>query len=157
MAARRRRTGGRVRALRHPRRPRSRLRSGLPWRPRGLAGHGTDLLADVELPADADESGFLLHPALLDAALHPIGLGGLVGDGGPLRLARPACARRRRPRGTGTAHPAGRRGPSPSTSPTEPARPWRPSPAAPAGRHGRAGRRRPHPPPTRFCTWTGCR
>ncbi|MCG0069613.1 SDR family NAD(P)-dependent oxidoreductase, partial [Streptomyces tricolor] len=44
--------------------------------------HGTDLLADVELPADADESGFLLHPALLDAALHPIGLGGLVGDGG---------------------------------------------------------------------------
>ncbi|MBV7701074.1 polyketide synthase dehydratase domain-containing protein, partial [Streptomyces sp. TRM70350] len=44
--------------------------------------HGDDLLAEVELPANTDESGFLLHPALLDAALHPIGLGGLVGDGG---------------------------------------------------------------------------
>ncbi|MEG3632113.1 polyketide synthase dehydratase domain-containing protein, partial [Streptomyces poriticola] len=44
--------------------------------------HGTDLLAEVELPTETDESGFLLHPALLDAALHPIGLGGLVGDGG---------------------------------------------------------------------------
>ncbi|MFJ4329166.1 type I polyketide synthase, partial [Streptomyces tricolor] len=44
--------------------------------------HGTDLLADVELPAGTDESGFLLHPALFDTALHALGLGGLVEHGG---------------------------------------------------------------------------
>ncbi|MEG3632071.1 type I polyketide synthase, partial [Streptomyces sp. C6-003] len=44
--------------------------------------HGTDLLADVELPTDTDESGFLLHPALFDTALHALGLGGLVEHGG---------------------------------------------------------------------------
>ncbi|MBV7700976.1 acyltransferase domain-containing protein, partial [Streptomyces sp. TRM70350] len=44
--------------------------------------HGTDLLAEVDLAADADESGFLLHPALFDTALHALGLGGLVEHGG---------------------------------------------------------------------------
>ncbi|MFI2207740.1 type I polyketide synthase, partial [Streptomyces sp. NPDC020192] len=43
---------------------------------------GTDLLAEVELPAGTDESGFLLHPALFDTALHALGLGGLVEHGG---------------------------------------------------------------------------
>ncbi|MFC6881641.1 SDR family NAD(P)-dependent oxidoreductase [Actinomadura yumaensis] len=38
---------------------------------------GSDLLAHVELPEDAaDPAGFGVHPALLDAALHPALLGG---------------------------------------------------------------------------------
>jgi acyl transferase domain-containing protein/NADPH:quinone reductase-like Zn-dependent oxidoreductase/acyl carrier protein len=43
---------------------------------------GSDLLAEVELPGAAD--GFALHPALLDAALHPLLIEGA--DGGPLLL-----------------------------------------------------------------------
>ncbi|MFF0740145.1 type I polyketide synthase [Streptomyces sp. NPDC004111] len=52
------------------------------WR-RGT-GPRAEVFAEVEPDArDAvDPTGFLLHPALLDAALHPIGLGGLVGTGG---------------------------------------------------------------------------
>ncbi|MFD3613624.1 SDR family NAD(P)-dependent oxidoreductase, partial [Streptomyces atroolivaceus] len=43
---------------------------------------GTDFFADVELPeAVADDvAGFGVHPALLDAALHGIGLGGVADD-----------------------------------------------------------------------------
>ncbi|MFD7029930.1 SDR family NAD(P)-dependent oxidoreductase [Streptomyces sp. NPDC059917] len=45
---------------------------------RGAWRRGTDLFADVELPEAAadDVAGFGVHPALLDAALHVIGLGG---------------------------------------------------------------------------------
>ncbi|MHA7962071.1 type I polyketide synthase [Streptomyces sp. L500] len=48
--------------------------------------HGTDVYAEVELPerARTDAARFGLHPALLDAALHPAGLGPLdAGDGRP--------------------------------------------------------------------------
>ncbi|WP_320781508.1 SDR family NAD(P)-dependent oxidoreductase [Streptomyces sp. CRN 30] len=43
---------------------------------------GGDFLADVELPEGAadDVAGFGVHPALLDAALHGIGLGGVADD-----------------------------------------------------------------------------
>ena len=34
--------------------------------------HGADLYAEVDLPEDADVAGYALHPALLDAALHPL-------------------------------------------------------------------------------------
>ncbi|WP_345597275.1 SDR family NAD(P)-dependent oxidoreductase, partial [Streptomyces marokkonensis] len=37
--------------------------------------HGEDLYAEVALPAGTDVDGFGVHPALLDAALHTIGLG----------------------------------------------------------------------------------
>ena len=39
---------------------------------------GTDIYAEVELPAGTDTAGFQVHPALLDAALHGIGLGEFV-------------------------------------------------------------------------------
>ncbi|MEU5431275.1 SDR family NAD(P)-dependent oxidoreductase, partial [Streptomyces olivoreticuli] len=40
---------------------------------RALWRHGADLLAEVELPEQAgDAGGFGIHPALLDAALHPL-------------------------------------------------------------------------------------
>ncbi|WP_421111547.1 SDR family NAD(P)-dependent oxidoreductase, partial [Streptomyces sp. NEAU-S77] len=44
--------------------------------------HGDDLFAEVVLPDDATEEAgaFGVHPALLDAALHGTGLGGLVDD-----------------------------------------------------------------------------
>ncbi|MEV5980612.1 SDR family NAD(P)-dependent oxidoreductase [Streptomyces sp. NPDC052114] len=44
---------------------------------------GTDFFADVELPEDAadDVAGFGVHPALLDAALHGIGLAGAGEEG----------------------------------------------------------------------------
>ncbi|MEV3861174.1 beta-ketoacyl synthase N-terminal-like domain-containing protein, partial [Streptomyces sp. NPDC050095] len=35
---------------------------------------GDDLFAELVLPADTDRSGYGLHPALLDAALHPLAL-----------------------------------------------------------------------------------
>nr|WP_326672667.1 SDR family NAD(P)-dependent oxidoreductase [Streptomyces canus] len=35
---------------------------------------GADLFAELVLPADTDRSGYGLHPALLDAALHPLAL-----------------------------------------------------------------------------------
>ncbi|WP_444546167.1 SDR family NAD(P)-dependent oxidoreductase [Streptomyces mashuensis] len=47
---------------------------------------GEDVLAEVSLPEDARDEAFGLHPALLDAALHAIGLGGLVEDTGRGRL-----------------------------------------------------------------------
>ncbi|MEV5880053.1 SDR family NAD(P)-dependent oxidoreductase [Streptomyces sp. NPDC052101] len=58
------------------------VRSG--WR------RGDDIFAEVELPegAAADAGDFGIHPALLDAALHAMGLGGAPGgdDGGAARL-----------------------------------------------------------------------
>ncbi|MGW4568178.1 SDR family NAD(P)-dependent oxidoreductase, partial [Streptomyces sp. NPDC004561] len=44
---------------------------------------GDDVLAEVALPEGTEGDGFAVHPALLDAALHAIGAGGLVplGDG----------------------------------------------------------------------------
>ncbi|MEU5274571.1 SDR family NAD(P)-dependent oxidoreductase [Streptomyces hygroscopicus] len=38
---------------------------------------GAEVLAEVRLPSDADASGFVLHPALLDAALHAMSLADL--------------------------------------------------------------------------------
>lgn len=39
-----------------------------------------DVYAEVTLSEQVDADGFGLHPAVLDAALHPIGLAGLVND-----------------------------------------------------------------------------
>ncbi|WP_459799656.1 type I polyketide synthase [Herbidospora sp. RD11066] len=41
---------------------------------------GDDIWAEVVLPDDVDARGYGLHPALLDATLHAIGLGGFVRD-----------------------------------------------------------------------------
>jgi polyketide synthase 12 len=41
-----------------------------------------DLFAEVALPAGTDTTGFGLHPALLDAALQPLAVGGFLGDRG---------------------------------------------------------------------------
>ncbi|MGC4892110.1 SDR family NAD(P)-dependent oxidoreductase, partial [Micromonospora sp. DT227] len=41
---------------------------------------GRDVYAEVTLPEQVGADGFGLHPAVLDAALHPIGLTGLLGD-----------------------------------------------------------------------------
>ncbi|HEX5289067.1 MAG TPA: acyltransferase domain-containing protein, partial [Streptosporangiaceae bacterium] len=45
---------------------------------------GDEVFAEIAVPGAADTGAYALHPALLDAALHPIGLGGLLrrGDGG---------------------------------------------------------------------------
>jgi polyketide synthase 7 len=46
---------------------------------RAVWQRGEDLFAEVELPAEAGNAGgYGLHPALLDAALHPLGLGILL-------------------------------------------------------------------------------
>ncbi|TDE16936.1 SDR family NAD(P)-dependent oxidoreductase, partial [Actinomadura sp. 6K520] len=46
--------------------------------------HGDDLYADIVLPDDTDTTGYGIHPALLDAALHPLGLTGSTDD--PIKL-----------------------------------------------------------------------
>ncbi|WP_181788345.1 type I polyketide synthase, partial [Streptomyces phytophilus] len=62
--------------------------TGLTYGPafRGLRAawrHGGDILAEVTLPDHADTAApFAVHPALLDAALHAIGLGDEQGDRG---------------------------------------------------------------------------
>ncbi|MFJ9891313.1 SDR family NAD(P)-dependent oxidoreductase, partial [Streptomyces sp. NPDC091287] len=43
--------------------------------------HGDDLYAEVTLPEDTDTTGHTLHPALLDAALHPLALATVDGAG----------------------------------------------------------------------------
>ncbi|MEV0408066.1 type I polyketide synthase [Actinoallomurus sp. NPDC050550] len=48
--------------------------------------HGTDLLAEVVLPEAAGQDRFGVHPALLDAALHPVFLLDGFGDGGRVWL-----------------------------------------------------------------------
>ncbi|WP_371501898.1 type I polyketide synthase [Kitasatospora sp. NBC_00374] len=47
-----------------------------------------ELFAEVELPGEAKDQAarYGLHPALLDGALHAIGLGGVLADGGQTRL-----------------------------------------------------------------------
>ncbi|WP_425574900.1 polyketide synthase dehydratase domain-containing protein, partial [Streptantibioticus ferralitis] len=47
---------------------------------------GDEVFAEVGLPEGAEEDAFGLHPALLDAVLHGIGLGELVEDTGQGRL-----------------------------------------------------------------------
>ena len=48
---------------------------------------GAELCAEVELPEGAAEApGFGLHPALLDAALHPVALGGFLTEPGSAYL-----------------------------------------------------------------------
>ncbi|MGY1434189.1 type I polyketide synthase [Streptomyces reniochalinae] len=50
---------------------------------RALWRRNDEILAEVALPQDtADSDGFGLHPALLDAALHPLALSGVLGDRG---------------------------------------------------------------------------
>ncbi len=48
--------------------------------------HGTVLLAEVALPEPFEPTGFAIHPALLDAALHPLGLGIVIPDDGTPRV-----------------------------------------------------------------------
>ena len=55
---------------------------------RAAWSHGRKVFAEVALGQELHEAAgeFLLHPALLDAALHAVGLGGLLDSGtGPLR------------------------------------------------------------------------
>ncbi|UOX89592.1 SDR family NAD(P)-dependent oxidoreductase [Amycolatopsis sp. FBCC-B4732] len=47
---------------------------------------GTDVYAEVALPEPFDATGFAIHPALLDAALHPLGLGIVTPDDGAARI-----------------------------------------------------------------------
>ncbi|MEV7093999.1 type I polyketide synthase [Amycolatopsis sp. NPDC051045] len=47
---------------------------------------GTEVFAEVALPEPFDAAGFALHPALLDAALHPLGLGIVTPDDGSARV-----------------------------------------------------------------------
>ncbi|MFJ2178446.1 SDR family NAD(P)-dependent oxidoreductase [Streptomyces sp. NPDC087851] len=48
---------------------------------------GTEVFADVALPEEIEVDGFGVHPALLDAALHPIGLTALTQPGaGEVRM-----------------------------------------------------------------------
>ncbi|WP_329572900.1 type I polyketide synthase [Kitasatospora sp. NBC_01266] len=48
---------------------------------------GTDIYAEVQLPEGTDATGFGLHPALLDAALHTVALTGVTGSQGALPFA----------------------------------------------------------------------
>ncbi|HVV11366.1 type I polyketide synthase [Amycolatopsis sp.] len=54
---------------------------------RAVWRHGEDTYAEIRLPEDADPSGFAIHPALLDAAVHPLVLG--RGDQGSGRMLLP--------------------------------------------------------------------
>ncbi|MBE1502211.1 acyl transferase domain-containing protein/D-arabinose 1-dehydrogenase-like Zn-dependent alcohol dehydrogenase/acyl carrier protein [Amycolatopsis lexingtonensis] len=47
---------------------------------------GTDVFAEVSLPEPFDATGYAVHPALLDAALHPLGLGIVTPDDGAARM-----------------------------------------------------------------------
>ncbi|MET9388394.1 type I polyketide synthase [Streptomyces sp. NPDC002928] len=49
---------------------------------RALWRAGTDLYAEVELPAETDAAGYGIHPALLDACLHSLLADGADPDGG---------------------------------------------------------------------------
>ncbi|WP_237774184.1 type I polyketide synthase [Actinosynnema sp. ALI-1.44] len=48
--------------------------------------HGEDLYAEVALPENTDVSGYDMHPALLDAALHSIALGSFAAETGKPNL-----------------------------------------------------------------------
>ncbi|WP_345198663.1 type I polyketide synthase, partial [Streptomyces lavendulae] len=47
---------------------------------------GDEVFAEVRLPEGTETGGFGIHPALLDSALHAIGLGGLLPDPGHGRI-----------------------------------------------------------------------
>ncbi|MCL2734426.1 MAG: acyltransferase domain-containing protein, partial [Actinomycetia bacterium] len=84
---------------------------------RALWQDGTDLYAEADLPDDAADARFLVHPALLDAALHAVALGDdaagatgpageaprwlTAGSGVTLHAAAPGAAVRVRLRATG--------------------------------------------------------
>nr|BAC57030.1 protomycinolide IV synthase 3 [Micromonospora griseorubida] len=53
---------------------------------RGVRRAGEDVFAEVALPQEADGSRFGLHPALLDAAVQAMGLGGFFPDDGQIRV-----------------------------------------------------------------------
>uniref|UniRef100_UPI000526CDB8 SDR family NAD(P)-dependent oxidoreductase n=1 Tax=Streptomyces sp. NRRL F-525 TaxID=1463861 RepID=UPI000526CDB8 len=57
---------------------------------RGVWRNGADLYAEVVIPREADAAGFGIHPALLDAALHPLTLAALAasrdGESNPIQL-----------------------------------------------------------------------
>ncbi|MFI9629694.1 type I polyketide synthase [Streptomyces sp. NPDC052042] len=52
----------------------------------GLWRRGDEVFAEVRLPEETGVTGFGVHPALLDSALHAIGLGGLLPDAGRGRI-----------------------------------------------------------------------
>ncbi|MFF2351077.1 type I polyketide synthase [Kitasatospora sp. NPDC058115] len=53
---------------------------------RGVWRRGEEVFAEVALPEGTEVDGFGVHPALLDAALHAVGLGGLLPDTGQGRI-----------------------------------------------------------------------
>ncbi|MEV7546952.1 type I polyketide synthase, partial [Streptomyces sp. NPDC089915] len=53
---------------------------------RALWRRGDEVFAEVSLPQDTEAAGFGVHPALLDSALHAVGLGGLLPDTGRGRI-----------------------------------------------------------------------
>ncbi|MGW1642842.1 type I polyketide synthase [Streptomyces lavendulae] len=53
---------------------------------RALWRRDGEVFAEVALPQDTTADGFGLHPALLDSALHAVGLGGLLPDTGQGRI-----------------------------------------------------------------------
>ncbi|MBT2386264.1 SDR family NAD(P)-dependent oxidoreductase [Streptomyces sp. ISL-11] len=53
---------------------------------KGLWRRGDEVFAEVTLPEGTEAAGFAVHPALLDSALHAIGLGGLLPDTGRARI-----------------------------------------------------------------------
>ncbi|QSY52237.1 SDR family NAD(P)-dependent oxidoreductase [Streptomyces griseocarneus] len=53
---------------------------------RGAWRRGEDLFAEVALPEQTSVAGFALHPALLDSALHALGVSGFLPDGHEGRL-----------------------------------------------------------------------
>ncbi|WP_324290544.1 type I polyketide synthase [Streptomyces sp. H27-H5] len=53
---------------------------------RALWRRGGEVFAEVALPEDTAVDGFGVHPALLDSALHAVGLGGLLPDTGQGRI-----------------------------------------------------------------------
>ncbi|MEU1345140.1 type I polyketide synthase, partial [Streptomyces sp. NPDC005827] len=54
---------------------------------RALWRRGDEVFAEVELPAEAGPAeGFLVHPALLDSALHAVAATGLLSQGAGIRL-----------------------------------------------------------------------
>ncbi|MEW1640266.1 type I polyketide synthase [Streptomyces sp. NPDC093801] len=52
----------------------------------GLWRRGDEVFAEVRLPEETAVTGFGVHPALLDASLHAIGLAGLLPDAGRGRI-----------------------------------------------------------------------
>ncbi|MBZ6478207.1 acyltransferase domain-containing protein, partial [Streptomyces griseocarneus] len=53
---------------------------------RGAWRRGEELFAEVALPEQTSAAGFALHPALLDSALHALGVSGFLADGHEGRL-----------------------------------------------------------------------